>query len=193
MAGQRKLIVFSGLKHSGKSTLARLVAQRQGMPLLDLDQVIARLAVAALPELGPSGDHATVVRQLYRGHGKAVFQDFEARAAAEVGNQIGSRSLVLALGGGTMENGIAMKNLGDLSLIIFLDSPCDILFERIMRGGLPAFLDPADPEGSFRQLFERRRSLALGQADQVVVLGNKSIEQAYDTILPLIKEYLHGR
>ena len=44
-----------------------------------------------------------------------------------------------------------------------------VLLERIMANGLPAFFDPADPEGSFRRLFRQRmpryRSLAEIEVD----------------------------
>lgn len=193
----KHLIIFSGLKHSGKSSLARLVSQRFGWPAQDLDVLIARLAVREHPELSGAGDHAAVVRSLYRTFGKEVFQRYEALAASEAGAREDpadrERFGILSLGGGTMENEAAMAVLGSHGMVIFLDAPCDILFERIMRGGVPAFLDPLDPRKSFQTLYQRRRTLGMAQAHQVVALGTMNLEEAYSELVPLIKEHFHVR
>jgi shikimate kinase len=196
----KKLIIFSGLKHSGKSSLARLFSQRLGLPAQDLDVLIARRVLAEHPEFQGTGDHAAVVRAFYRACGRDAFMACEARAAGEAATSevpasggAGGGAAILSLGGGTMENEAAMAKLAGAGLVIFLDAPCELLFERIMRGGLPAFLDPADPRKSFENLYERRRRLGIERAHHVVELGAKNLEQAYSELVPFIKEHINVR
>jgi shikimate kinase len=191
----KKLVIFAGLKHSGKSSLARLFAQRLGLPVQDLDLIIARLVVERYPEFTGAGDHAAVVRAFFRSRGKEAFMEMEAQAAQEAVSGLPEKGgpLILSLGGGTMENEAAMASLAGTGLVVFLDAPCGLLFERIMRGGIPAFLDPADPRKSFENLYERRRALGIGQAHRVVELGAKNLEQAYSELVPFIKEHINVR
>ena len=192
MSDQKRLIAFSGLKHSGKSTLARLMAQKYKLAFADLDQLIAVAAAKDHPNLGCPSDYQSLVRKLFRELGKNAFQAYETRAVDEY-CQASDSLRILALGGGTMDNPVAMRIIGKHAVTIFLDAPFSLLFERIMRGGLPAFLDPADPEGSFRQIFDHRRVLGMAQAQSVVSIGNKNIEDSLDAITPSIKEIIHGR
>ena len=193
MAETAQLIIFSGLKHSGKSSLARLTALRFGWAAQDLDSLIAQLATEEKPELGSPVEYATVVRALYRNFGREVFQDYETRAARLACQNDRPTPGILSLGGGTMENPAAMSWLDQVGVIIFLDTPFEILFERIMRGGLPAFLDPADPRKSFEILYEKRRALGRSQAHHILDLGSKSLDQAFQVLIPLIKEHCHVR
>jgi len=194
---QPSLIILMGLKHSGKSTLSKLVASNLQLPCLDLDEIISELAIEQYPELVNFGNHPEIVRSLYRQHGKNVFQEFETSAARHlveaVASKSGSVQNVVALGGGTMENETAMLILKPVSLVLFIDPPCDVLFNRIMKSGIPAFLDPTDPEGSFRKIFEMRRPLALRFSDAVISVNQQNPHQVLDSILKIIKEQLNVR
>lgn len=189
----RPLVVLMGLKHSGKSSISHHLSRELGLPAIDLDDLIATLALKQYPDL-PKLDSAATVRQLYRSQGKAVFQALELAAVQELVASVAGDAdqsparLILALGGGSMENHPAMQVLQACSWIVFLDSDCDLLFSRISKTGLPAFLDPADPQGSFRKLFEVRRELALGLANLVVPLGIMNLQQASAAVLKSLKE-----
>lgn len=44
-------------------------------------------------------------------------------------------------------------------ILLYLAVEPTVLFERIMAGGLPAFFDPSDPWGSFKELYRQRTPL----------------------------------
>ena len=188
MEQAKGLYIFSGLKHSGKSSLARLCAQRRGWFAQDLDVLVAQLAIQEKPDLGEPEDHAHLVRTLFRAFGREVFQDYECRAVQGFFRQLPMPPLILSLGGGTMENSAAMAELADKGTIFFFDTPSDILFERIMRGGVPAFLDPENPRRSFEILYERRRALGRSQARHILELGTMNLEQAFQALVSLLEE-----
>lgn len=72
----------------GKTTLGRALAQRTGIPFIDLDAEIGRLA----------GSPASAV---LRESGEAAFRDLESRALAGVIASLRGSRAVVACGGGT--------------------------------------------------------------------------------------------
>ena len=61
-------LFFTGIKHSGKTTQARLAAQRTGLGYADADDLILQFT------------GAESIRSFYREHGKAAFMDAELSA-----------------------------------------------------------------------------------------------------------------
>lgn len=204
-------LLISGLKHSGKTVQGLRLARRFNAPFIDLDERIAGLIRELHPELAaqdPGGtDHGAamrLVRLFFRLQGREAFMALEAMAfdrlqaerrpaGAVADHRPGSFGRVISLGGGAMENPALMATVRAGDCRLFLDVPCPVLFERIMRGGIPAFLDPQDPEGSFRQLYERRRAAALAGCDLCVELGTLNLEEAARKIDSVLQEYMDGR
>jgi shikimate kinase len=81
-------IVLTGFMGSGKTTVGPLVARRMGWSFVDVDDVIAAEAGCTIPEL-------------FRRDGEAVFRE---RERATIARLAGGEGLVLALGGGAIED-----------------------------------------------------------------------------------------
>jgi shikimate kinase len=81
-------IVLTGFMGSGKTTLGPLVAARLGWSFIDVDDVIEAEAGATIAEL-------------FARHGEAAFRE---REHATIARLAAADSLVLALGGGAIEN-----------------------------------------------------------------------------------------
>jgi shikimate kinase len=84
-------IVLMGLRGSGKTTLAPLLAHRLGRPWLDLD-------VETLAELCAGGMPAQTVTEAWHTYGEPAFRGAETKALARV---LKADNQVIALGGGT--------------------------------------------------------------------------------------------
>lgn len=166
-----RLYLF-GLKHSGKSTLGREIAARLGWAFHDLDALVSAE--------DPQGRDP---RRIFREDGKNVFQEYERRAALRAATL--PPPLVLALGGGTVENQEAMQALDQAEgrLWVWLEEEDRVLFERVMQGGLPAFLDPDHPWESFQRLAQRRRSLARAFQPRIVSVNRRSVSECAQEIL----------
>ena len=150
-------LFFTGIKHSGKTTQAKLVSSLLGMDCHDSDDLI-------LKEIGGS------VRDFYRTHGKAAFMDAEYRAV-EAFIKSGNESFILSLGGGAADNTPLMNMMRENGEIIYLRREEKAMFPVIRRHGLPAFLDAADPEGSFHELYSRRDRIYSEYASLTIDLG----------------------
>lgn len=81
-------IVLTGFMGSGKSTVGPLLARCLGWQFLDVDEVI-------------EAEAKTTIADIFSRHGEAAFRDLEH---ATIDRLISGSSLVLALGGGAIEN-----------------------------------------------------------------------------------------
>jgi shikimate kinase len=96
--------------------------------------------------------------------------------------------IVLALGGGTLENQAARPWITGKGLMIYLAEEPDVLFERIASRGLPPFLSKEQPYQSFLTLYEKRRTLFQQVADATLQLQGRSIDEAAAVVKALLKE-----
>jgi shikimate kinase len=112
--------VLAGFMGAGKSTVGPLLAQALGWRFADLDHVIE--IACAKP-----------VAEIFRDHGEAYFRQREKEAAERMRNE---RSIVLALGGGTLEDPETLSTLlsSAATCMVFLDAPLPELLARIQDG-----------------------------------------------------------
>lgn len=100
-------IVLTGFMGSGKTTVGPLVAQRLGWKFVDVDDVIEAEAGCTIPEL-------------FRREGEAAFRE---RERATIARLAGGEALVLALGGGAIEDAETRAGLlgGPGTLLVHLE------------------------------------------------------------------------
>ena len=140
-----RFIVLLGPKHSGKTSAGKALAALLSCGFADLDDCIAQIS-------GKSP------RVLY-GEGPEIFKKAETEALASLFNSETPSPLVVAGGGGLIDNPDVLvlleKNAETLS--IFLDVCVETAWTRIKAAGeLPPFLRTENPEETHRSLHERR-------------------------------------
>lgn len=160
-----------GLKHTGKSTVGRLWAARKGWEFLDLDTLLE----------ARSGDGRTS-RQIYREDGKDGFQRFEAEAALDAAERLAQGRVVLAWGGGTITNPAAVEALRDRGTLVVLSDRVEVLYERILRGGRPAFLSAETPWEDFQKIYRDRTALLGALTPHLLTLAGCTADQACDRL-----------
>jgi len=127
---------------SGKSLLGRLVAERTGRELIDLDAVIERRA-------GRS------VSQIFAERGEAAFRALEAEALAEV---LGAaQPAVVALGGGALLSRAQRLRAMDAAVVVTLTAGVEETLRRAERqSGQRPLLDGPDARARIESLLEQR-------------------------------------
>lgn len=119
---KRRAIVIMGMKHTGKSTVGSLLAERLGVPFYDTDGVIAER----------SGKTA---RELYDEGGAALMMENETEAVRHLAERCETtgKPCVIATGGGLADNAEAIRTLKKTGVLIYLDTPFELLFARVME------------------------------------------------------------
>jgi shikimate kinase len=131
-------IYLVGFMAAGKTTVARQLARRLGWDMLDIDERIEareRLAVA----------------EIFNRHGEAYFRGAERAVLHE---QLGTRHLVVATGGGTFVDPQNREAINRDGTSVWLDLPLDVAIARAPADGRrPLAADRAE----FERLYHARR------------------------------------
>jgi shikimate kinase len=135
-------LYLTGFMGSGKSTIARVVADRLGWDFIDLDAEIE------------NAQHETIA-QIFAQLGEPEFRRIEAQALKSVVRKVECGiPAVVALGGGTFAQPANAALLDDHGISIWLDCSIEAIQSRIEDTSTRPLA--RDPE-SFRQLYESRR------------------------------------
>lgn len=187
------VLFLGGIKHSGKSTLGRLLAEEASVPFYDSDD----LAVAAARQRDVE---VSTARELYRLAGPDGFKHYEAEALLAVvgsGGGPGPGSdppgrMVIALGGGAIDNPAALEVIDRNGYLVYLQVDADILWMRVMRRGRPAFLTSEEPHEEFLALARRRDAGYRRRARLVIELTGLGIREALEKTKEEIRRQLSG-
>ncbi len=157
----RQHLFFCGIKHSGKSTLGRLAAQQLGYEWIDLDDLV-------LDRISPY----PTIRAFYQAEGKQAFMDAEVLALSSFLQLHDDSAFVISLGGGASDNDALISLIKEFGKIIYLEVPEAVLLQRILKTGIPPFLDAKDPKGSFEHLYAQRHERYSKICDKMIQLPN---------------------
>jgi len=147
------IIFIGGLKHCGKSTLGRIVANALNYQFYDLDELI----------LADTLDSWQSIRALWKDVGAnefALIEEDSARIFIEwTVPKLGGRGCVLSLGGGTIENAGAMAWIGKKGANIYIQADEQLLYNRFMPAGRPPFLSKDHSREDFARVYRHRSKL----------------------------------
>lgn len=149
--------VLVGIKHCGKSTLGKLLAERWRMPFIDADSVLEA-------EYEKRTGEKLSTREIFKTLGEEAFRKLEAEIIRSL---ISDEDKVIALGGGAVSNRyITRGELFRLGRIVYLNVSDAVAYPRVAREGLPPFLaDAEDPIKRFAEINEERRKAFAEVAD----------------------------
>ena len=139
-------IILFGFKSCGKSTIGKHVAEQLQRPFIDTDQGVERL------HFRRTGQKMNY-RNIYKTLGEDAFRALESDVVEQLKDQ---KRAIIAVGGGLIldpKNQAALAKLGQL---VYLKLDKETLKKRILERALPAYFDPADPEGSFEKMYTER-------------------------------------
>lgn len=159
--------VFIGMPGSGKSTIARMFAEKKGLSFLDTDKII---------EANYGGKPLqTILDEI----GNNVFKQVEEDTLCA----LDCDNAAIATGGSAVYSEKGMAHLKEICKIVYLDVDYDILVKRIVnptsRGIVLA------PGETLLDLYNRRTPLYEKYADIVLKSGTESPQI---TVINLIKK-----
>ena len=178
-------IILTGMKHCGKSTHGKLLAERIGAQFYDTDDELAAL-------YSEESGEAIAVREIFRKLGDTDFRKLEERTFAKVLVKIAAsgKDAVISLGGGMLASSKEFASkIRDAGLLIHLENSPFELYRRSIANGLPSFIDPKCPEESFMRLFRSRKEYYISYSHLTVNLEGFSVEDAFNKLFAEITEY----
>jgi shikimate kinase len=161
-------LVLIGMMGSGKSTIARIVGERLGRPVLDSDHLIEERT-------------GRTVREIFATDGESVFRGLETEVLREALSS--ATPSVIAAAGGVVLSEENRRLLTDAAArVVWLCADPSTLVERVKGGGHRPLLD-ADPAGTLQRMFVERESLYREVADAIVLVDHRSVGEVVEAVL----------
>lgn len=161
-------LVLVGMMGVGKTTVARVVADRLNRRVLDSDAIIESRT-------------GRTVREIFATDGEPAFRALETEVLLE--SLAWPEPVVIAGAGGVVlseTNRAALKSSG--ARVIWLCADPATLLDRVRGGGHRPLLD-ADPAGTLQRMFTEREALYREVADAIVLVDNRSVSEVVEAVL----------
>lgn len=146
-------LVLTGFMGTGKSTVARLISDRYGLPLADVDQEIER-------RTGRS------IREIFASDGQPAFRDLESQVFGDV---LRTHGQVVATGAGTLTSERNRALLAGDDRVFSLVCQADELLRRLGDRSLRPMLRDMSDEDIVR--FMKERSPLYARYEQIDTAG----------------------
>jgi shikimate kinase len=159
-------IFLVGMMGSGKTTIGQVLAQQLDYRFFDTDVLIERVT-------------QQTINEIFAKQGEESFRDIESQVLAQLCAYTRS---VVATGGGIVLKQLNWSYLRH-GLIIWLDTPVELLLKRLAEDTTRPLLQESEPALKLNHLLEQRRSLYAEADLRILVEENQTPEKIVSQIL----------
>jgi shikimate kinase len=150
-------VYLVGMMGAGKTTIGRALARRLKKTFVDADHEIESRTGVRIPVI-------------FDIEGEEGFRRREAQVLQQLTEE---SAIVLATGGGAVLNPENRRCLARSGVVIYLDVPPDVLWDRLRHDNARPLLKVPDPRGRIEGLYRERDPLYREVADLVVAGGRE--------------------
>ena len=169
-------IYFTGIPGSGKTTLAKALAEDFDRVYIDLDKYIEEKNHMTIPDI-------------FAKHGENFFRKSETECLAEISHKNG---VFIATGGGIVKCGKNIEIMKKSGSIIYINTPPENILKNSTLSGRPLLKD----KNAIFKLYDERKSLYESSADftldnfGTICEAKKNLAQILEICLNVTKEDL---
>lgn len=167
-------IILIGMPGAGKSTIGRLLATKLGYAFIDTDYLIEAVYGRRLQDVTES----------------LTTEEFRD-AECEVVCSLSASAAVIATGGSIIYRCRAIEHLRRLGFIIHLDSPCEVVEERILAN--PERGISFGPGQGLKDLYIERKAIYEACSDDKCDTSSMSADDCADRIIEQFQTYLEQK
>jgi len=139
----KKNLVLLGMMGVGKSTVGKIVAERQGLEFIDIDINIEK-------------KFRMKIAEIFEKKGEDFFRNEEKK---EVLKSLKKSNCVIALGGGAFMNEVVRKIILKDEISIWLDININTLNERTKSNKKRPLLNEKDNKKKIEELYNKRKNI----------------------------------
>jgi shikimate dehydrogenase len=165
-------IVLIGMRGSGKTTVGKILAQKLGRELVEMDELIAKKAGLSVAEI-------------VKKHGWEKFRDIEGEVAGEVA---GRDNIINAAGGGVVTREKNMQELKKNGILVWLKAGVETLLGRIGEDSQRPLLVGRTRREDVEITLSERKPLYQEAADLAIDTENKTPEEVAEAILKSLEK-----
>lgn len=170
---QKSNIVLIGMRGSGKSTVAKLLAEKLGFAILELDEMLVEKVGKNIPKI-------------VEDFGWDYFRDKESEIVEDVSD---FKNVIISTGGGVVTRPKNIENLRRKGVLIFLKASPKTLVDRISGDeNRPALTDEDDELVEMKNIWNERKDLYKNTADFVVDVETVTVEKVAKEILDWLEK-----
>jgi shikimate kinase len=161
-------IALIGFMGAGKTAVGRLLAERLGKGLVELDSLIEQKAGKSIPDI-------------FSQDGEAAFRQLEIEVVGEVA---GDDNQVIACGGGVVLNQINVDRLKEGAVVVYLTASPEVILQRVSEdSSVRPLLENKNKEKTVREMLAFRKSLYERAADIEIDTSEMDIEAVAEQII----------
>lgn len=167
-----KNIYLIGFMGTGKSTVAKALAERLDAECVEMDQRIET-------------EQGMAITEIFEKYGEEHFRDLET---ALLRSFAGEENLVVSCGGGSVlreENAALMKEMGE---IVLLAARAETIYERVKDSTNRPVLNGHMSVGYIQELMNRRSARYETVADVCIATDAKSVDEICAEIIESISK-----
>jgi shikimate dehydrogenase len=165
-------IVLIGMRGSGKTTVGRILAQKLGRELVEMDELIAQKAGLSIAEIVEK-------------HGWERFRDIEEEITSEVTER---DNIINASGGGVVTREKNIAKLKKNGILVWLEASVDTLLERLGEDNPRPLLVGKTQREDMEITLKERKALYQKAADFMVDTEGKKPEEVAEAIIKSLKK-----
>jgi len=161
-----RCVILTGMMGAGKSEVGEQLADQLGYEVVDTDKLVEKMA-------GKS------IAKNFEQDGEEAFRALEREA---IGGLKGSRSRVIAVGGGGIVEPENRKVLYALGQVVYLKASASELYARVKNDKTRPLLQKENPRGVLKELLEARRD-AYEAADITIDTEDLSVDEVVNRMI----------